>query len=167
LEANPSVSTNIHILGALREAGYEAHHPTVQKVIAFLQQIQGQQPFWYDKWHTSPYYPTAHAIIISAGYCPDLAAKAVNWLLKTQHEDGSWGTYLSTAEETAYCLQALAVWRQCGGRVPPNAIQRGQTWLLKNIKGPYPSLWIGKSLYCPELVVYSSILSALALIAQT
>jgi hypothetical protein len=31
---------------------------------------------------------------------------------------------------------------------------------------PYPWLWIGKSLYCPELVVESAILSALMLVEQ-
>ncbi|HLU08795.1 MAG TPA: hypothetical protein VK003_03955, partial [Oceanobacillus sp.] len=33
LEANPSVSANIHVLGALRRAGYSLSHPAVQKIV--------------------------------------------------------------------------------------------------------------------------------------
>jgi len=40
LEANPSISTNIHIFGALRKAGLPVKHPTVQKVIRYLERVQ-------------------------------------------------------------------------------------------------------------------------------
>jgi hypothetical protein len=45
-----------------------------------------------------------------------------------------------------------------GGR-----IEQGMRWLRSHTEPPYPPLWIGKSLYCPELLVQSVILSALAL----
>jgi halimadienyl-diphosphate synthase len=164
LEANPSISTNVHVLSALRRAGFETQHPSVQKIIQFLERVQTGNSFWFDKWHSSPYYTTAHAIIGCAGYKNELVTTAVDWILKTQNKDGSWGYYLPTAEETAYCLQALAIWKRQGGQVSLDNLKRGAAWLVDHTEAPYPMLWIGKCLYCPELVVYSSILSALMLV---
>jgi halimadienyl-diphosphate synthase len=163
-EANPSISTNVHALGALRRAGFDVNHPSVQKVLRFLKKVQTSNSYWFDKWHSSPYYTTSHAIIESAGFANDMAVSAVDWILNTQNEDGSWGFYMPTAEETAYCLQALAIWRRNGGHILADVIKRGSAWLMDHIDDPYPMLWIGKSLYCPELVVESSILSALMLV---
>jgi halimadienyl-diphosphate synthase len=83
--------------------------------------------------------------------------------LKTQNKDGSWGYYMPTAEETAYCLQALITWKQHGGQVPKSKLMLGINWLIDNLELPRPSLWIGKCLYNPELIVQSAILSALIL----
>lgn len=163
LEANPSISANIHILGALRQAGLATQHPSVQKIMGFLRRTQTLQLFWFDKWHTSPYYPTAHAVIACAGYNDELIADTISWLLETQHRDGSWGYYMPTAEETAYCLQALTAWQRRSGPVPADALRRGAAWLEGHAEPPYPPLWVGKCLYCPTLVVRSAILSALAL----
>lgn len=166
LEANPSISTNIHVLGALRQAGLGVQHPSVSKALQFLQRVQTIQTFWFDKWHASPYYPTAHAIIACAGYADELLEDAAYWILMTQNEDGSWGYYLPTAEETAYCLQALVLWRRAGHPVPDDVLKRGSRWLAEHAELPYPPLWIGKCLYCPELVVRAAVLGALALVAQ-
>lgn len=166
LEANPSVSANIHVLGALRQAGLGVQHPSVQKVLRFLRRVQTVKLSWFDKWHASPYYPTSHAVIACAGYDDDLVDDAVYWILETQNQDGSWGYYMPTAEETAYCLQALVVWKRHGGQMPGDALKRGAAWLADHTEPPYPPLWIGKCLYCPLLVVRSTILSALMLVAQ-
>jgi len=119
--------------------------------------------FWFDKWHASPFYPTAHAVIHCAGLDDGLVDDAVYWILSTQNSDGSWGYYMPTAEETAYCLQALIIWRRHGHLVPYAVIKQAATWLADHWEGPYPPLWIGKALYCPTLVVRSAILSALIL----
>lgn len=156
LESNPSISTNIHILGALRAAEFPSTHPSVMKVVQFLQGFQ----YWFDKWHVSPYYPTAHAVIAAAGYVDELVEYAVSWILSTQNEDGSWGYYMPTAEETAYCLQALAIWKQHGHPVQGDVIVRGMNWLAAHMEPPYAPLWIGKCLYTPLRVVRSTILSA-------
>ena len=85
-------------------------------------------------------------------------------MLKTQKSDGSWGFYhFSTAEETAYCLQALIMWQRYGGKVRKGSIEQANIWLSKNFEPPYPPLWIDKSLYCPDTLVRASILSALVL----
>jgi halimadienyl-diphosphate synthase len=165
LESTPSVSTNIHVLSALRQAGLEKKHPAVQKLLRFLREIRAGTPFWFDKWHASPYYSTGHAIIACLDYDDEIASKAVQWILNTQNPNGSWGYYdMPTAEETAYCLQSLAVWQKHKGRMLNEVMNKGAAWLADHLEPPYPPLWIGKCLYCPELVVRSAILSALVMV---
>lgn len=163
LEANPSISANIHVLGALGQAGLNAKNSSVQKIIHFLHKSKGQQPFWVDKWHASPYYATAHAIIACAGLANELVGESVEWILKTQNSNGSWGTYVATAEETAYAIQALWVWNNKVARIPKSIFKNGARWLKENMHNPYPPLWIGKCLYSPNLVIRSAVISALAL----
>jgi halimadienyl-diphosphate synthase len=167
LEANPSISANIHVLGALGRAGLDQKNSSVQKVLRFLQKARGEYPFWIDKWHSSTYYATSHAVIACARLASDLVANAVEWILQTQNQNGSWGTYISTAEETAYALQALCVWNEHVARVPRSALENGARWLKEHMDLPYPPLWIGKCLYNPSLVIRSAVISALALVEQT
>jgi halimadienyl-diphosphate synthase len=167
LESNPSISTNAHVLGALGEAGLDGEHPAVEKAVHFLREIRAGARFWHDKWHASPYYTTGLAIITCMDYDEGIAGEAVEWILETQNEDGSWGYYQKpTAEETAYCLQALAIWDQSRKGVPGSVLDRGASWLREHLEPPYPPLWIGKCLYCPALVVRSAILSALTLVTE-
>lgn len=159
LEANPSISANIHILGALRSSGRGINDPSVQKIINLLKNGQ----FWFDKWHISPFYTTSHAIIACAGYADDLVAAAVDWVIANQQDNGGWGYFMPTAEETAYALQALIIWRRAGHYVDNQIILKGAEWLLEHNEEPYAPLWIGKCLYTPRLVIRSAVLSALAM----
>jgi len=163
LEANPSISANIHVLGALGQAGLDQKNSSIQKVIRFLHKARGHNPFWVDKWHSSAYYATAHAIIACAGLTNELVEESVQWILHSQNTNGSWGTYISTAEETAYAIQALCVWNDKVARVPKTALKNGARWLKEHMDLPYPPLWIGKCLYNPSLVIRSAVISALAL----
>ncbi len=167
LELNPSLSANIPVLGALRQAGLEVMHPVVQKVAQFLRRNQSASAFWADKWHVSPYYATAHAIIACAGYCDELVRGAVDWVLGTQNPDGAWGYYMPTAEETAYCIQALSVWNRHQSHPVVEPVRSGAAWLADHYDdGARQPLWIGKCMYYPGLVVQSAVLSALYLAAQ-
>jgi halimadienyl-diphosphate synthase len=163
LEVNPSISANIHVLGALGQAGLDQKNSSVQKVIRFLQRAKGQSAFWVDKWHSSAYYPTAHAIIACGKFASEVVEDSVKWIIQTQAKDGSWGTYLPTAEETAYALQALWFWNEHVARVPKSVFKNGVRWLRENMDQPYPPLWIGKCLYNPNLVIRSAVISALSL----
>jgi hypothetical protein len=116
-----------------------------------------------DKWHSSAYYPTAHAVIACAGFENDLVAESVDWLVNSQNANGSWGTYIPTAEETAYALQALWVWNEKVAKIPKATFQNALHWLEEHRDPPYPPLWIGKCLYNPSLVIRSAVISALAL----
>ncbi len=163
LEANSSNSVNIHALGALRQAGFEIDSPSVQKILNYLKKSRQANAYWLDKWNFSPYYTTAHAIVACAGFMDNLVEPSVQWILDTQNKDGSWGVQFPTAEETAYCVQALHIWSQHNGQIPSNVIAKARAWLKDNTEPPYPPLWIGKGLYSPELVVRSSIFTALLL----
>lgn len=163
LESGPSISANIHVLGALRQAGFKKDNPSVRKIQGFLQKTSSDQGCWRDKWQLSPYYTTAHAIISCAGFADEIVRTAVDWILRTQNPNGAWGYQFPSAEETAYCIQALETWREYGGDIPKEATRRAAAWLSENSEPPYPPLWIGKGLYTPESVVRSAILSALLL----
>jgi halimadienyl-diphosphate synthase len=170
LEIDPSVSTNVHFLDALRHAGESIDHPDVQLIIRFLKKEQVNGTYWFDKWHASPYYTTAHAIITCSGYCNNLVEKSVEWLISSQRLDGSWGFYsAASAEETAYALQALAVWKRCcRGKFPAEILRRGAAWLKSHQDVSLsPSLWIAKSLYMSSWVISAEIFSALKLVEQT
>jgi halimadienyl-diphosphate synthase len=167
LEANQSISANIHVLGALRAGGFEQKHPSVQKILKFLKANRNRDYSWFDKWHASPYYATSHVIIAAHGYDREMCESAVEWITKTQNSTGSWGFYRPTAEETAYAIQALCIWKLAGCKVQDAVIELGLNWLVHHSQPPYTPLWIGKALYCPEYVVQATILSAIQLARKT
>ena len=166
LEVNPSISANIHILHAFQQTGLSQKNSSVQKIINFLRRTKNDSHFWVDKWHSSAYYATAHAIIACAGFENALVAESVQWLIDSQNASGSWGTYIPTAEETAYALQALWTWNQKVAKVPKATFRNGARWLEEHLDPPYPPLWIGKCLYNPSLVIRSAVISALTLAHQ-
>lgn len=166
LEVDPSTSTNIHLLSAFKSAGYDREHPAVRKIRKFLLSNRLPDLMWVDKWHLSPYYPSAHAIIACAGYDDEMVEGCVRQILAAQNADGSWGYLQKTAEETAYALQALCVWKKTGHQVNDEVLRQGAAWLMQHDNEPYPNLWVGKCLYCPIRVVKSSILSAVGMVIQ-
>lgn len=163
-ERNPSTDANIDFLGALRQAGYEKDHPSVKKILRFIRSTRHSDGYWLDKWNISPFYTTTRAIILCRGYDDELCQESVNWMLREQQENGSWGSYgVQSAEETAYCIQALKVWQMHGGIVPKEVLSKARLWLSMHCEPPYPCFWIAKTLYCTENLVQSSIISALRL----
>lgn len=167
LEANASVSANIHVLGALTSADLGLNHPSILKILRFLRRQQNAYGYWVDKWHASPYYTTAHAIIALSQYDENAVQNAIHWILKTQNIDGSWGYYAQpTVEETAYCLQALATGRKYGLPIPDETLLYGRDWLVQHQYDPYPPLWIGKCLYTPCNVIWATVLSAQTMVGQ-
>jgi halimadienyl-diphosphate synthase len=164
MEANPSVDVNIHALGAFKLSGYSKEHPTIGKIISFVRSKRQNKSYWFDKWHVSPYYTTSHVVICCQGFDDELCKESVDWIINTQRANGSWGFYdFPTAEETAYCIQALCLWRDHGGNIPGGRIELARQWLETHANEQKRSLWIDKSLYCPDLIVESAILSALEL----
>ena len=162
-EAHSSNSVNIHAIATLRQAGFGIESFEIRKIIKYLQKNRYPAGYWFDKWNLSPYYTTAHAIIACAGFADDLIRGSVEWIIQTQKSNGSWGYQFGTAEETAYCIQALMFWQEYGGKIASNVIKNAVTWLRDHSEPPFPPIWMGKGLYTPELIVRSSILSALAL----
>lgn len=158
-ERNPSTSANIHILEALKDVD----RLRADKVVRWLRSSQVDGRYWVDKWHASPYYTTAHAVIALIGADDDLAQSGVQWILDTQRPDGCWGYYdRPTAEETACCLQALSLYDRHVAPVEGEVFARGREALLTRME-EMPALWIGKCLYTPVRVVESAIYSALVM----
>ncbi|BBX98191.1 type B diterpene cyclase [Mycobacterium lacus] len=169
-EVGPSISTNVHVLGALKQAGFDKSDLRVQKILSFIR--SSKEPgscCWRDKWHRSAYYTTSHLIRAVSNYDDALCAEAIEWILDTQRSDGSWGFFdgPATAEETAYCIQALAHWQKQGGAFLGTQIRRAGEWLSRHCKPPYPPLWVAKTLFCSETVVRAGILSALRLVEES
>jgi halimadienyl-diphosphate synthase len=139
----------------------------INKVKDFLIAARKSDIYWSDKWHASPYYTTAHAIISLSAMAPEILEETVQWVTQTQRDDGSWGYYdKGTAEETAYCLQALILYRKRVGPVPGNILDKAYHYLTNSTEyhyAHYKSFWAGKTLYSPTWVNHTSVLSCLTL----
>lgn len=153
-EREPSVSANIHVAYAAVQLGHPRAEGIVAKVAQYLETARAPEGFWTDKWHLSPLYPTARAVMALRRVCPDLIAPAVGWLRETQRADGSWGLWGGSPEETAYAVQALG----SPGVAEASAMARAAAYLAA--VPTRPALWIGKGLYCPSRVVDAAVATA-------
>ncbi|GAB3909153.1 hypothetical protein GCM10027612_84650 [Microbispora bryophytorum subsp. camponoti] len=174
-EEGSSVSVNAHVLDAFGQ--YAAARPeqapryaiVLGRLAAWLRERQRADGSWDDRWHASPYYATvscALALYEFGGPESVVAVQsAVRWVLATQREDGSWGRWGGTAEETAYAVQLLLMTGPLtgdGGR--PEAVRRGYRYLLRAAdQADGPALWHDKDLYLPRAVVRAAVLAALHL----
>lgn len=182
-ERNSSVSTNAHILEAFGEYMVRCrlevpkYQEAIAKSSAYLLSVQGHDGSWSDKWHASPYYATACSVLALQRFgVGDTAAalkRAVAWVLRTQRDDGSWGFWRGTLEETAYALQTLLLARRVEDAVArEQAALRGERFLTKHLNAApsdpvHMQLWHGKELYSPRRIVRAAVLSALYLCANT
>lgn len=173
-ERNPSVGTNVHALEALHMLpDYPNRREVQEQIIVTLLEKRVYELYWVDKWHASPYYATTHAVValLAEGHFLEHAYQpAIDWLLHTQNDDGSWGYFqIGTVEETAYALTALLHYGRYHA-IDQDVLHRGAAYLARRHAGPdsqYPELWIGKDLYVPYDVVRAAVLSALILYEET
>ena len=165
-DASPSVHSHlVEVLKICRP--FPDRDRMLAKALSFLRRSQVSNLFWFDKWHASPYYTTAHTIIAAADIDPGLVEQPTLWLTQTQRPDGSWGYLTGTAEETAYVLQALVfLYRRRQVRLPVALFKNAVEYLEASTEWQamrYEPLWIGKTLYYSTWVVHSAVLSALAM----
>ncbi|MEU7908109.1 prenyltransferase/squalene oxidase repeat-containing protein [Actinoplanes sp. NPDC049118] len=162
VERTPSISTNAHVLRTLRAYGDPVRARTARD---YLMATQNDDGFWADKWHASPYYATSAATLALA--CDpgtaDRVTRTVRWLLDSQREDGSWGVWHGTYEETAYALRALLA---ADAPDTATALRRGAAYLLAGCAADFPAegrapLWQGKELYEPRRIVLAFAYAAL------
>ena len=162
-ETNPSASVHLRLLLALQFCPEHPKQPEWrQKVLSALRRFDENGSYWWDKWHSSPYYASNLAIRALHRLDPELSGSRVKWILKTQNDDGGWG-YMdqSTPEETAYCLDALLLWDRMVETVDPMIITQAAEFLSSHSQDQaYTPLWIGKGLYTPETIVKATIWSA-------
>ena len=168
-ERSASPIVNIRVLKAIRNfKEYKRHDEVIEKIINFLYTEQKENSYWLDKWNISPYYCTSQAIEALGDLDPSMTEKALNWIIRTQNIDGSWGLKLGTQEETSYALLALLYYHNHIEKIDTDIMKNGLRYLENNIKNDlYPELWIGKGLYCPYNVIRASILSAIYLCRKT
>ncbi|HKR48422.1 MAG TPA: prenyltransferase/squalene oxidase repeat-containing protein [Pseudonocardiaceae bacterium] len=174
-ERTTSISTNAHVLQTcgryLEHDGPQRwrYHTVMDKLSGWLRERQEADGSWWDKWHASPYYPTARCATALHRYSRSASVsaltRAVTWLLDSQREDGSWGRWCGTHEETAYAVQTLL--QTCASR-PDSAVEqaaaRGCVFLRRSAAGhQHPPLWHDKDLYTPIRVVRAEGLAALHL----
>lgn len=170
-ERNVSVSTNIHALEALSLLpSYPDREESQNRILAFLMASRTFDTYWVDKWHASPYYATTHVLAGISRAAPEILGecrRAVEWLVHTQREDGSWGYFnQGTVEETAYALTALL---RCRDRfsIDETLLHQGAAYLYRETGGGddrhFPALWLGKPLYVPHDIVRAAVLTALLL----
>ncbi|KAJ6480332.1 Ent-kaurene synthase [Mycena sanguinolenta] len=193
-ERNPSLSTNCNVLIALLAYPQPAKYSTqILKVVTFIIQV-----YWNtdgmvrDKWHDSPWYPAmlaAQGLLrflhfyeqglfaevssdnISAKLPPVLFTILLQ-ILQSQHADGSWGVN-PNAEETAYCILALAQLASLPYTSPIHdqiviSIGSGRAYLQASgraARAPIDSdshIWVGKVNYGIEHICQGYVISALA-----
>ncbi|MDQ1646338.1 MAG: hypothetical protein QOJ50_2522 [Cryptosporangiaceae bacterium] len=177
-ERNPSVSTNAHVLEALgsyasgRPLERRRYAPDLAAIVRWLFDVQAADGSWLDKWHASAYYATACCVLALAAFggpgCAPAVERASRWVLGSQREDGSWGRWSGTIEETAYAVQVLAK-APVPGREAESAaaLATGCAYLASGDEpSAYPGLWHAKDLYAPIRVVQAARLAALELGAR-
>lgn len=163
MERLASVSVNIHLLDSLHlfPKGKRKQR-AIKKVLSFVNSQKIENSYWEDKWHISPLYTTSHAIISLLETPYDLKP-TIQWLLKHQRKNGSWGWKNSgSCEETAYIIQALCYYHKYHPQKQIHqALSKAKEYMDKesNIY-KYPEMWTGKVLYCPQKVVSSAIQSS-------
>jgi len=163
-ERNPSIGAHIHLLDALRVCpSYGRRTAMMEKALQFCRS-RLRVAHWFDKWHVSPYYTLSHAIIAAIGHDNELAREMLHCLIAAQRQDGSWGYFGPSSEETAYCLQALALYHREVAALRPAIFHHAAQYLYERYHLQiYPALWIEKCLYTPQHIVRSAIISALSL----
>jgi halimadienyl-diphosphate synthase len=162
-ERTPSISTNLHVVTALRLLpSTQTTRAVIQKIVQWLkQQAQLTGPIFTDKWHASPIYPISTAVLTLTGIADQLAKHCVEWLLTQQQDSGAWGELgTPSLEETAFASLALAHWQQHSKNIPVNCLQQAKIFLGHYQTLPQQPLWIGKVLYCPQYVVLSLLAAA-------
>ena len=140
----PTADVTARCLSALAETAYHRDHPAVARAIAFLRNEQEADGSWFGRWGTNYIYGTWSVLIALNAAGEDMNApyvgRAVDWLIRCQHEDGGWGESCasyweerrgeeveSLPSQTAWALLAL----MAAGRTESASVKRGIDYLLR------------------------------------
>ncbi|MFJ6686750.1 copalyl diphosphate synthase [Streptomyces werraensis] len=177
-EDTGSITANAHVLQAL--TAWFRHQATPGDTLQarmnltrdWLLSQQHPSGYWGDKWHASPYYATERCVT-AFSECTSLANRdavrsAADWVLSTQRDDGSWGVWDGTAEETAYAVNILLRTPDKSGRPEvAQALERAEHILREAAHSSghrHPALWHDKTLYAPQAMAQAEVTAALELL---
>jgi hypothetical protein len=172
-EDTGSVTANAHALQALlahvrqRPESGDTYGHRADKLSDWLVGQQRPEGYWSDKWHASPYYATERCVsglaLCEGAHTAGAVEAAAAWVLETQGDDGSWGVWGGTVEETSYAAKILL-----SAAVPEEARAR-HTRALDNAEAylsaaalpghRHPALWHDKTLYAPDAMIEAEVLA--------
>nr|WP_042190465.1 prenyltransferase/squalene oxidase repeat-containing protein [Kibdelosporangium sp. MJ126-NF4]CEL19361.1 conserved hypothetical protein [Kibdelosporangium sp. MJ126-NF4]CTQ94840.1 conserved hypothetical protein [Kibdelosporangium sp. MJ126-NF4] len=159
-ERQASVTPNARVLQALSHRG-DHYRKQVDKTVDYLIGQRKEGAWWRDKWHLSVYYATANTVFGLSRVADSRTTWPLTgqWLIDTQHADGSWGLGGGNAEETAYAVLALNA-LAAHVSVPARVWLDAEAYLAAHLDDTsHPELWIGKGLYTPINVTRSAIVA--------
>lgn len=139
----PTEDVSARCISFLAQVGYTRDHLAVARGIDYLRQTQQPNGSWYGRWGTNYIYGTWSVLnalnAIGEPNSSPIVRRAVNFLIRTQGEDGGWGedgsTYYkgregdrksSTASQTAWAVMGLIA----AGEVDSEAVERGIDYLI-------------------------------------
>lgn len=153
-ERGVSISTNIHLLTALRHQPGSPQLDYMNRVTDWLKQQVKPDTLYDDKWHLSPFYTVSHALSAFLNWDREMEACCMSFILDHQHDDGGWGWQgRTTLEETAHCLLALNEAYNSGVLTDLTPIQRAAHLFQDPTVVPRERMWIGKALYRPVEII--------------
>jgi hypothetical protein len=171
-EQGESTSVNAHVLEAYgsyvakRPESRRRYRSAITKVIQWLLDRQRDDGSWSDRWHASPYYATATAVVALDRFGGRVASpaisRAIEWVLRTRRPTGGWGIWSQTNEETAYALQMLLDTAE-GRRQGTEVVANGYRVLRSAVHGGDPPMWHDKDLYRPDAIIRANVLAAVHL----
>lgn len=125
-----STETTAHVAWLLHRIDAAAWSEQVRRSVHFVQQKQQPDGHWEGKWFPSHLIPTYYAVRLlldaAAGSSAAHAARARDYILRTQLGNGSWSHLVI---DTAVAILAL---RRLGGA--DDAIERATAWLHERAK---------------------------------
>ena len=140
----PSVDVTAHIVEAFGKLGFRATHPAMARALAFLKREQEPDGSWFGRWGVNYVYGTGAVLPALEALDEDMSqpwiAKAADWLVSMQQDDGGWGescaSYMdpamagrgkTTASQTGWALMGLAAVNR---QTDKEQMARGVSYLL-------------------------------------
>ena len=149
-ERGVSISTNIHLLTALRNQPGTPNLDYMNLVTDWLKEQVKPDTLYDDKWHLSPFYTVSHALSAFLNWDRDMETRCLAFILDHQRDDGGWGWQgRTTLEETGHCLLALNEAFDSGVLTDITPIKRAAHLFKNSLLNPQERMWIGKALYRP------------------
>jgi len=139
----PTADLTARCVSMLAQLGEPLDSPRMKSALAWLEREQMADGSWYGRWGVNYVYGTWSVLcaLNAADLGPEspMVARAADWLIAIQNEDGGWGedcdsykldykgheSAPSAASQTAWALLGL----MAAGRIDHPAVARGIDWL--------------------------------------